>query len=466
MTLILTRLQNMREKSPIDKHEIRASRYGALDTYMRQTESPTGIISEALKSAANISIGSTLEVPVIDDNTALTIGSTRDVVIVDAENTSRMIVIPFTTYAHGFTIVPSNFHNNEISIQKDFETKMKLTDRLFASAINESCLSHLEANKSKVFNDTLLYTELADTIVARYEQREEILGDSNVLMSANDFFGELHVVGSNGFESLVRKLAEKDLYNSVNKRFQYNDKVWAFDNTLPNGVGKYGTGYVIQEDSLGIMWRHEREAIYNRTMADGTEWAIDSLPFSMIPVSTYYYESRGDFSGITGAASADMTRVKKEHYGFAIDVALQAAYISDTDNRPTPIVKIQVNRSETDSDVTAPAVSGVTSSALTSFVLEFSEPVATDQSGTMITGDIKDLFVLTAATPAGIVIDSAIASADGLSVEFSVTDGSGNLAAADTIAVDTDKLYDGAGNVMVAGAGAQVNGGATAWVII
>lgn len=463
MSLINTRLQNMRAAGNLDKWEIRASRYGALDLFMRQTESPTGIITEDLKSKAKVSIGSTLEVPAIDDNTALTIGSTRDVVIVDAENTSRMIVISFATYSHGFTIVPSLFHNNEISMQRDFETKMKLTDRLFAKALDAVALSTLESNKTKVYSDTLLFTELADVIVAKFAQREDILGDSNVMMAANDFFGELHVVANGGFESLVRDLAEKDLFNSENKRMEYNDKVWYWDNALVNGAGKFGTAFVVQEDSVGMLFRHEREAILETKMEDGTEWNVDMLPIG-VPVSTYFYESRGDFNAIAGAASADMTRVKKDHFGFAIDVAFQASFISDTANRATPISKIQINRSETDSDVTAPLKSSISAiTLLTNFTITFTEVMCTDQAGTVIAGDIKDLFTITAAAPTGVAITSAIASADGLSVVFIIADPSTNLAAEDYVESNAASLWDGAGNAHVSDQLADVNVGGTAW---
>ena len=51
-------------------------------------------------------------------------GSTRTVTIADSENTSKMVQITFATYAWGFTIAPAMYMNNEIGIQKDFETKM------------------------------------------------------------------------------------------------------------------------------------------------------------------------------------------------------------------------------------------------------------------------------------------------------------------------------------------------------
>ena len=124
MSLVLTRTQNMRANSNFDKNELRGSRYGALNAFMTQSEDPNGILTQELKDKARISIGSTLETPVIDYDGSISIGNTRTVTISDSENTSHMVSITFATYAWGFTIVPAMFMNNEISMQRDFETKM------------------------------------------------------------------------------------------------------------------------------------------------------------------------------------------------------------------------------------------------------------------------------------------------------------------------------------------------------
>lgn len=59
---------------------------------------------------------------------------------------------------------------------------------------------------------------------------------------------------------------------------------------------------------------------------DGHEWGIATLPMLNMPVGTYFYDSVGDYNDIAGAATADMTRTRKEHYGFAVDVAFLTAY--------------------------------------------------------------------------------------------------------------------------------------------
>ena len=60
MSLLATRMQNMRSTSNLDKNEFRPSRYGALDVFMQQTNDPAGILTPELKQKAELSIGSTI----------------------------------------------------------------------------------------------------------------------------------------------------------------------------------------------------------------------------------------------------------------------------------------------------------------------------------------------------------------------------------------------------------------------
>ena len=87
---------------------------------------------------------------------------------------------------------------------------------------------------------------------------------------------------------------------------------------MTNGVGEFANLFAVQGGSVGILTRFERESLLNTRMADGTEWGIDTLPMLNFPIGTYFYESKGDYNTIAGAATADLTRARKEHYGFAV----------------------------------------------------------------------------------------------------------------------------------------------------
>ena len=343
MSLVLTRIQNIRANSNLDKFEYRPSRYGALNAFMVQSEDPTGILTEELKQKARTSIGNTLETPVIDYDADITIGSTRTLTIADSENTSKMVQITFATYAWGFTIAPAMYMNNEIGIQKDFETKMMKYIYAFAKKLDEAALATLAANKTQILKNSLLYDWSSNAINAKWTERENVFGDLEVMMGANDFYGQLHIVGDPGVESIMRKLQQHGLYNDVNKQNEFGTKVVHLTNNIAAAEGKYAQGYAVNAGSLGMLTRFERDCLLGTVSGDGHEWGIATLPLLNMPVGTYFYDSVGDYNTIAGAATADMTRTRKEHYGFAVDVAFLTAYNSAPSTSASPILAFNVS---------------------------------------------------------------------------------------------------------------------------
>ena len=261
MSLVNTRIQNIRANSRLDKFELRPSRYGALDLFMDQSQDPNGILTPELVEKARTSIGNTLETPVINYDANISIGDTRSVTIADSENTSAMVQFSFTTYSWGFTVTPAMYMNNEISIQRDFEAKMMKYIYKFASTLDQAALAALAAAKTQVMANPLFYTFGSNFISASWLQRENLFGDLNVMMEANDFFGQLHVVGDAGVQSLVRKLAQKDLYNIENKRNEWGDKVFHFTNGIAAAENVFAQGYAVQQGAVGMLTRFERDSI-------------------------------------------------------------------------------------------------------------------------------------------------------------------------------------------------------------
>lgn len=344
MSLVNTRIQNIRAKSNLDKNELRPSRYGAIDLFISQSSRPNGILTEDLKKKAMTSIGSTLEVPVINYDEGITIGNQRTLTIADSENTSAMHQITFTTYAWGFTIIPALYMNNEIDIQRDFEVKFNKYLYKFAETLDKAALAALGTAKTTVFGDKLIYTEAGGLVTAPWEDRDNLLGDLNPMMEANDYYGQLHIVGNMGIRSLISKLAQHGIYNDENKQLEYNDKVFHWTNRLTNDGDAYATGYAVEDGNLGALFRFERECLLGSRTGDGHEWSTDRLPMLDIPVGTYYYDAAVDAKTIAGAASADMDRVRKEHYGFAIDVALITPYNSDPGTIASPVMAFEIDK--------------------------------------------------------------------------------------------------------------------------
>lgn len=343
MSLVQTRIQNLIAQSNLDKYEYRASRYGALDAFMVQSQDPMGILTPELKEKARVSIGTTLETPVLNFDADITIGNTRSLTIADSENTSAFATFTFVTYSWGFTIAPAMYMNNEIGIQKDFNTKMMKYLYKFAQKLDEAALAVLAADKTQVLKNKLLYDFSTNALNAKWTERENVFGDLEVMMGANDYYGQLHIVGDPGVESIMRKLQQHGLYNDVNKQNEFGNKIVHLTNNIAAAGGKYAQGYAINTGSLGMLLRYERDCLLGTVSGDGHEWGIATLPVVNMPVGTYFYDSVGDYSAIAGAATTDMTRTRKEHYGFAVDVAFVTAYNSSRTTIPSPILAFNVS---------------------------------------------------------------------------------------------------------------------------
>lgn len=343
MSLVLTRIQNTLANSRLDKYEYRASRYGALDAFMVQSNDPTGILTPELKEKARTSIGTTLQTPVIDYDADITIGNTRSLTIADSENTSRFVDITFATYSWGFTIAPAMYMNNEIGIQRDFDTKLMKYAYAVAKKLDEAALAILAADKTQVLKNRLLYNFSTKALNAKWTERENVFGDLEVLMGANDFYGQLHIIGDPGVESIMRKLQQHGLYNDVNKQNEFGNKIIHLTNNIAAANGIYAQGYAVNAGSLGMLLRYERDCLLGTVSGDGHEWGIATYPVINMPVGTYFYDSVGDYSAIAGAATADMTRTRKEHYGFAVDVAFITAYNRGRATLPSPILAFNVS---------------------------------------------------------------------------------------------------------------------------
>lgn len=342
MSLVATRLQNWRINNPeLDRNMTRPSEYGALDFFIQQTDAPNSIISSELRDRAFASIGNTVQVPVINYDGSVTVSNTRSCVIADDENTSALYTVVWTTYAVGFTMVPTLYHNNEIDYQHDFERKMEKVCRALASSLDTAAVTALSAAKTQVFGDLLQYTQSGNVVQVPFNMATEILGDVNPMMRANDYPETIHIIGNAGVDSLIRKLAQHDIYNDVNKRMEYDNKIIHYTNRVVNESGKYGTLYAVVDGNAGVLTRVDREAL-RRARANFHEWDVVRLPFIDLPVGSHYYTAVGDQSAIAGDASADMTCNVKEYFGFSVDVAFVIAYNSDPTTVANPIIKAEI----------------------------------------------------------------------------------------------------------------------------
>ena len=218
---------------------------------------------------------------------------------------------------------------------------MEKVCRALATTLDTAAIAALEAAKTQVYKDQLQYTVTSNVIEVPTQMSTEILGDLNPMMRANAYPGMLHIIGNAGVDSLIRKLAQHGVYNDVNKRMEYDNKVLHYTTQLVNAEGKIGSLYAVADGNVGVLTRVDREAL-RRASANFHEWDVVRLPFIDLPVGSHYYTAVGDQSAIAGAASADMTCNVKEYFGFSVDVAFIIAYNSDPTTVANPIMKAQI----------------------------------------------------------------------------------------------------------------------------
>jgi len=346
MSLLATRMLEYRaNEARIDKWETRPSVYGAYDVFKEQSAEQDGIIPQNVVEAAMSSIGRDTKIPVINFDSGVTISNSRSVTIADDENTSALYTVTWTTYAFGFTQVPTLFINNEIGAQRDFNAKMNKYIYKLGETLDSACIAALETAKTQQLSDDLggKYSLSTNVVTGALATQDDIVGDLGPLQYGNDFYNPLHIVGNQSFNSLVRnRLLEKGQFNTENKTYQWQDKTFHFSNRVTNGAGIKATGFAIPKGSLGMLYRFEREVLANGRSRTGHEWGRDVLPILGLPMGTYYYESVDDYNAIAGAASADMDRVRKQHFGFAVDLAFITAYNSDPATYASPVMKFAV----------------------------------------------------------------------------------------------------------------------------
>lgn len=342
MSLIATRLQNWRVENPeLDRNMTRPCEYGALDFFIEQTNAANSILSPYLRERAFASMGNTVQIPVIEYDGNVQVSNQRTCVIADNENMSALYTIVWVTYSVGFTMVPAAYSNNEISYEHDFMRKMEKISRALANELDKGAVAALEANKTQVFKDLLQYQQVGNVIDVPTQMATEILGDVNPIMRANCYPEMIHIIGNAGVDSLVRKLAQHGVYNDVNKRMEYDNKVLHYTNNVANEVGKNGTFFAAVDGNVGVLTRVDREAL-RRARANFHEWDVVRLPYIDLPVGSHYYTAVGDQSTIMGGASADLTCAVKEYFGFSVDVAFVVAYNSDPETVANPILKAQI----------------------------------------------------------------------------------------------------------------------------
>lgn len=253
MSLILTRTQDIREKSPnFYKWEDRITQTGALDFFVMDS---MNMLSPALIQKAKMSIGSTLATPVINYDSGVTIASSRSVTISDDFNTSEMYTFTFVTYSWGWTETPSAHWNNEITLQEDWNKNYLKYLIKVSKTIDTACVAALSAAKTQVFGDPLIYSTTGNILTADLADEMRLFADIEPIMDSNDMSGRTHYIGNPGFKSLVNRTKQLSEFNYENKSLHLNGMPLHYSNRITNGASMGARFYAVKEGSCGLLYR-------------------------------------------------------------------------------------------------------------------------------------------------------------------------------------------------------------------
>ncbi len=346
MSLVSTLVQDSRVTSELDKFEIRIEQAGIFDTFKRQSDSATSIVSPQLKETAFASAGRDVKVPVLNYKD-VTIRSNRPLTISADENTSALVTVTWTTIAYGFIMYPAQHYNNEISYQADFDHKYKAMMRkviatlegLGATALNSAknqvtpALVGGHAFSSNVFSETGISTL----------KNSYMIHDIVPAMASLDYYGDnMDIVGNQHLRSIVARMEGYGTFNEEDKTLPFDGKMLHWSNQITNASGKNATGYAIQDGSLGLLFRVEPDAILRTKLGTSHEWDIVDLPM-IGPVGTYTYDAAVDASSLAGSATAHLTRTGAKVVDFAFDVAFVTPYNSSPSTVASPILKFDID---------------------------------------------------------------------------------------------------------------------------
>jgi len=345
-------MQNLRIKDEgMYKNSLRMGEYGALELFSQQSKVAGGIITPNLANEAFGSMGRTMQIPVFDPNSNISVSTSRSCTISDAENTSKLVSVVFSNVTVGFTMTPNLYRNNEFGYEQDWNMKMKTCIDKLGNALDVLAVTALGTNKSQVFADQLGYTVTGNSVMVPYTKRTNIFGDLKSMMRANRFRGDgLHIVGNAGAEAIVRNLQIFGAQNAQNLNNEFMGNTLHYTNNIANAAtvdttSYSGAAYAVAPGMVGMLTRVSRAEFAGTKSNIGHEWGVEELPGLGLKVGTHYYQSVGDMSSIAGSASADMTCDLKEHFGFSLDVAFLTAYNSAIATIANPIIKIDIEAS-------------------------------------------------------------------------------------------------------------------------
>ncbi len=338
MTLAATAMLEYRANyadSNLDKQEHRPSIYGAFEAF----KNDSGLIPEQAILAARGTEARLTKVPVIN-RMDTTITTVRSCSVITKLNTSALVTVTWSTINTGFSMIPSQYANNDIAYQQDFNKKMKSMQRTINANIDTACVAKLNTNKSVVNNaDGNPWPVVANTMEIPYADKDTLWNELDAVMAANDINEKLVVVGSPRLKAFVGYDKAQGPANDENFAFQFDNVDFLTSNrvTTPDASLYAASFYCFPEmEALAFMSWIDPEARRGAESTDGKEWSQEFLPDLGFDVGLMFQSACGDQSSEGGSG---LEAAVKESFSFSFDYALVTPYNSDSATYPAVIYR-------------------------------------------------------------------------------------------------------------------------------
>lgn len=312
------------------RDEWRVSRYGVLNSAVEMTKSVNSIVNDDIRKKAMESEGLDLKIPVIKKGD-LTVKNVRSCQIGSYENESALVDVTWTTLVYDISMIPGQYKNNYISYLEDLRKKLKLVEEGFGREIETIIIAKLEAEKSGIYNSPLAtapYSVVGDTLQVPLALRPTFFNDLSVIMQGDDLYAVPYkVLGNTTLQSPVNHYINQGGGNAVNTNYQFGDYDFRFSNSLPVSAGKFTSGFVMPDGSIGLLTRVNEDARQEHKTTKGTEWSEEMIEGLGLNVGVMYLSDCADMSAVAGMSHLTATKVEK--WQFSIDVAVITPYNSD-----------------------------------------------------------------------------------------------------------------------------------------
>jgi hypothetical protein len=328
----------------MDANEQRASQYGALELFKKQSKGAGSILTPEIQKAIDSTFNTSVKVPVVNYKD-VTIGNTRTCALQADGITTAMVTLTASTYTFGFLGYPMQHYENYVSYQ---QATAKLIDAglmKLAATLDTACVNFLETNKNQYFPAEMLlfYPETGDAFRVPQASKNDLYNQIGSIMAQADYSMDADVLTNPLGMSLVRRLAAQGAGNDINQTFQLLGYTWWVSNRVTNGAGVEHTLYLVAPGAVAIAFRNSPDGKAKTRIHESKYWDLfPNAPYIGTALDVYYQADCADASAVQASGMTKFTQTKVESWQFAVDVFLLKYYNSAPTTTYSPIFKVEV----------------------------------------------------------------------------------------------------------------------------